>query len=416
MSTLQDSQGFVWLGTEDGLVRYDGHELLPLRLLAHARRGGLPGNFIYADRRGRAPRSVDRDQGRRASRAGTARTDTLHASIATIRPTRTPSRATRVRAVLVDARGRVWIGTCDAGVDILDPASGRIEHLRHDPQRSGLAQRRPHLHPGARSRRACCGSAPRPGSSAGSPSTRAFMPFSSRGRGDPHSLSGDQISRVLEDQSGALWVGTFDAGLDRMDRDGRVLRGVPSRRRRSTTSLAQRRRAGAARGSGGAPVGRHRRTGWSCWTAPPGSSATTGTTRAMRTRCATRSSCRCTRMPPACVWIGTRAGGVSRWNPRSWELGGHRPEWLGDKLGHRIRRRAQQQGLDRLARRRTRPLYDAATGMATDIDAIVGRAQRARRSARDVAAPGSPRHAVDRHDESGLRSCSPGRTARVDSA
>src|SRR6476659_8977108 len=27
MSTLQDSQGFVWLGTEDGLVRCDGHEL-----------------------------------------------------------------------------------------------------------------------------------------------------------------------------------------------------------------------------------------------------------------------------------------------------------------------------------------------------------------------------------------------------
>ena len=31
------------------------------------------------------------------------------------------------------------------------------------------------------------------------------------------------------------------------------------------------------------------------------------------------------------VWIGTRAGGVSRWNPHSWELGGHRPEWLGGK-------------------------------------------------------------------------------------
>ena len=26
--------------------------------------------------------------------------------------------------------------------------------------------------------------------------------------------------------------------------------------------------------------------------------------------------------------IGTRSGGVSRWNPRSWELGGHRPDWL----------------------------------------------------------------------------------------
>ena len=37
------------------------------------------------------------------------------------------------RAVLVDARGRVWIGTSDAGIDILEPATGHIEHLRHDP-------------------------------------------------------------------------------------------------------------------------------------------------------------------------------------------------------------------------------------------------------------------------------------------
>ena len=35
MTTLQDSQGFVWLGTEDGLVRYDGHELYRYALLAH---------------------------------------------------------------------------------------------------------------------------------------------------------------------------------------------------------------------------------------------------------------------------------------------------------------------------------------------------------------------------------------------
>ena len=44
-ATLQDSQGFVWLGTEDGLVRYDGHELVRY---AYSRTvgGGLPGNFI----------------------------------------------------------------------------------------------------------------------------------------------------------------------------------------------------------------------------------------------------------------------------------------------------------------------------------------------------------------------------------
>src|SRR5258708_4896613 len=45
-ASLQDSQGFMWFGTEDGLVRYDGHDLVRY---AHSPnvRGGLPGNFIY---------------------------------------------------------------------------------------------------------------------------------------------------------------------------------------------------------------------------------------------------------------------------------------------------------------------------------------------------------------------------------
>ena len=44
--TLQDSQGFVWIGTEDGLVRFDGHELFRYAYSRTAH-GGLPGNFIY---------------------------------------------------------------------------------------------------------------------------------------------------------------------------------------------------------------------------------------------------------------------------------------------------------------------------------------------------------------------------------
>src|SRR5580698_3304277 len=45
-TTLQDSQGFVWFGTEDGLVRYDGHEIVRY---AYSRNvsSSLPGNFVW---------------------------------------------------------------------------------------------------------------------------------------------------------------------------------------------------------------------------------------------------------------------------------------------------------------------------------------------------------------------------------
>src|SRR4030081_2585740 len=72
------------------------------------------------------------------------------------------------------------------------------------------------------------------------------------------------------------------------------------------------------------------------------------------------------------VWIGTRAGGVSRWNPRSWELGGHRPDWLGNKLvtafadapNNKVWVATRGGGLIQ---------FDDDTGKTTDIDVIVGR-------------------------------------------
>src|SRR5438105_2708367 len=42
-ATLQDAQGFVWLATEDGLVRYDGHELFRYAYSRSARGGTAHG-------------------------------------------------------------------------------------------------------------------------------------------------------------------------------------------------------------------------------------------------------------------------------------------------------------------------------------------------------------------------------------
>ncbi len=54
--------------------------------------------------------------------------------IATILPIRIHWRAMRFAPCSSIRADRVWVGTSDAGVDILDPASGRIEHLRKGTQ------------------------------------------------------------------------------------------------------------------------------------------------------------------------------------------------------------------------------------------------------------------------------------------
>src|SRR5260221_10403824 len=72
------------------------------------------------------------------------------------------------------------------------------------------------------------------------------------------------------------------------------------------------------------------------------------------------------------VWVGTRTGGVSRWDPRSWELGGHRPAWLqnqsvtafADAPDNNVWIASLAAGLVR---------FDAATGVATPLAKLVGR-------------------------------------------
>jgi signal transduction histidine kinase/CheY-like chemotaxis protein/HPt (histidine-containing phosphotransfer) domain-containing protein/sugar lactone lactonase YvrE len=75
--------------------------------------------------------------------------------------------------------------------------------------------------------------------------------------------------------------------------------------------------------------------------------------------------------PAGLVWIGTRTGGVSRWNPRSWEFGGHRPAWLENQPVTAFEDAPDNQlwiaSLAGLVR------FDAASGSVTPIDAVVGR-------------------------------------------
>ena len=364
MTTLQDSQGFVWLGTEDGLVRFDGHELYRYAR-SRTESGSLPGNYVW-----QVVEDANADLWIALNDAGVAkwnrRTDTFTGYRHD--PNDSGSLASdRIRTVLVDARGYVWIGTFDAGVDVLDPSTGTIEHLRHDPA-DPASLGSDHVLTMALDRAGDVWIGTDNGLSRWRSDTRTLARVGPP-PGDSHSLSDKEISRVLEDQTGALWVGTFDAGLVRIDRDGRVIETFRHDPTNAASLVSDDVRAVLEDQSGHLWVG-----------TAEGLELLDRSTRAFshyRHDANDSASLRDSFVmslyqdPAGLLWVGTRTGGVSRWDPRSWELGGHRPAWLENQLVFAFEDAPDNQvwigSFNGLVR------FDATTGAATAVDTIVGR-------------------------------------------
>jgi len=358
MTTLQDSQGFVWLGTEDGLVRFDGHAL---HRYARSRTelSSLPGNYVW-----HVVEDADANLWIAMNDAGVAKWDRRTDTFTSYRhdPNDSGSLASdRVRTVLIDGRGLVWIGTFDAGVDVLDPASGRIEHLDHDPN-DAASLAGPRVFALMLDRAGDVWIGTDKGLSRWHADTRTMTRIGALGE--------QRISRVLEDQTGTLWIGTFSMGLVRMDRDGRVLETFRDDAENE-----------ASLGSDDVRALLEDRSG-RFWVGTADGLAlldrATGTFSRYRHDANNSASLRDSFVMSlyqdrdGLVWVGTRTGGVSRWDPRSWKLGGHRPAWLenspvtafADAPDNQLWIASLAAGLVR---------FDTATGIATPLDTLVGR-------------------------------------------
>jgi methyl-accepting chemotaxis protein/ligand-binding sensor domain-containing protein len=204
---LQDSRGFMWFGTANGVHRYDGY-----RSTVYRRQRNSPGSLLnaeitalYEDRAGdvwvatrngvgRYDRRTDAFVGYLAETAAPGGVSRPVASLledshgnfwigagGLYRLDRTTGMETHfagrgdldltgrwIQVLIEDSRQRVWIGTHDAGLYELDPRTGEIRAFRHQP-------------------------------------------------GDPFTLPGDDIRAVAEDAAGRLWVGTYNGGAARLD-------------------------------------------------------------------------------------------------------------------------------------------------------------------------------------------------------
>jgi PAS domain S-box-containing protein len=165
---LQDRRGFIWIGTYNGLNRYDGYSFKTYKPDPD-NPNSLGGSLVlplFEDRSGILWIGVD---------TGLDRFDPVTERFTHFRadPNNPDSPAGEVEHITQDRDGMLWLATRN-GLDRLDPASGRFIHYRNDPN-------------------------------------------------DPHSLSSNDVRFVLEDRQGTLWVATA-AGLDAFDRrTGRVL-------------------------------------------------------------------------------------------------------------------------------------------------------------------------------------------------
>jgi ligand-binding sensor domain-containing protein/serine phosphatase RsbU (regulator of sigma subunit) len=166
---LQDSKGYLWFGTKEGLDIYDGYSIKAYKVNpgSHSKRG-LSSNHIqalYEDRNGFV--WVGTYDG------GLCRFDRRTETFVQYQhdpnnPRSLPSN--NVYSICQDKKGRLWVGTFGGGLSRLEPDQQTFKNYTENPA-------------------------------------------------DARSLPNNSVFSILEDRSGVLWVGTFGGGLASFDAD-----------------------------------------------------------------------------------------------------------------------------------------------------------------------------------------------------
>ena len=214
----QDREGFLWIGTQAGLVRFDGSGFRVFRSDSDDPKT-LGGSYVRELAAGSDGRLwIGTFSG------GLSVYDPASESF--VRYQHDPGDPNslahdRVEGIAEDRLGRIWIATYE-GLDRLDPRTGRIQHFRHDPADPGsLADDRVRGLLVDRAGRLWVGG--RDGLQVWRGGTR-FERVASE-VGNPGSLAGQFVSELAEDRQGRIWIGTTDHGAAVLDpRTGRLHR------------------------------------------------------------------------------------------------------------------------------------------------------------------------------------------------
>lgn len=167
---LQDSKGFMWFGTEDGLNKYDGYDFKVYKY-DDRDKNSLSDNFIWT--------VYEDDSGNIwIGTGGGGLNKYIPEEDKYIRYEYNPNDQNSisyniVRTILEDSRGILWVGTEGGGLCRFDHENNIFTNYQHDPQ-------------------------------------------------NPNSISSNNVLVIYEDRDSYIWVGTGDGGLNRFDPESEI--------------------------------------------------------------------------------------------------------------------------------------------------------------------------------------------------
>lgn len=168
---IQDQDGYMWFGTQEGVNRFDGYEFKIFKqdALSASAIGSNLINCIFEDRDGYIWLG--------SPTGGLTRLNKYNGEYKIFRRNEFSGSNTishnsilRADAMFQDKLGHLWIITQGGGIDRFIPQTETFSHFAYDPENTG-------------------------------------------------SLSSNQITGIREDATGNIWIATEDAGLNRFNRD-----------------------------------------------------------------------------------------------------------------------------------------------------------------------------------------------------
>ena len=204
-SILQDSEGYIWVATEDGLNRFDGSHFVIYRNIPDDSTS-LPNNYI---------KSICEDSKHRfwvTTMSGLCLYDkvTDRFSRYKILSQDKTKEFTQLFYLMVDHQGYVWISVSGNGVICID--ADKEEYTYFNTVNSGICSDHINVIYEDRFGNIWLGSG-RDGISIYNPNNKTFRTFRNYTENE-NGISSNAISSICEDNSGNVWIGTLTGGVN----------------------------------------------------------------------------------------------------------------------------------------------------------------------------------------------------------